>query len=116
MSQNTALLVIDVQVDMFAESYPVYEGDALLERVRGLIEKARSNDVPVIYVQHNEGLGEPLETNSPGWEIHPFITPVPEDLIIQKHTPDSFYETNLMDELAAKGVTKLVVAGIQTDL
>lgn len=116
MNADTALLVIDVQVGMFPESDPVYAGDVLLERIRALIAKARACAVPVIHVQHNEGAGEPLESNSPGWQIHPAVAPHAGDTIIQKHTPDSFHETNLQHELAGKGIKKLVLAGIQTDL
>jgi nicotinamidase-related amidase len=116
MKIDTALLVIDIQVGLFPETDPVYDGDRLLERVSRLIAKARVCHVPVIYVQHNEGVGEPLETNSQGWNIHPVIAPAPGDSIIQKHTPDSFHETNLQQELVALGINKLVLTGIQTDL
>lgn len=51
MKIDTALLVIDVQVGMFPETDPVYDGDGLLERVSCLIAKARACHVPVIYVQ-----------------------------------------------------------------
>ncbi|AJY73663.1 cysteine hydrolase family protein [Paenibacillus beijingensis] len=116
MNADTALLVIDVQVGMFPETDPVYAGEVLLERIRGLIAKARACAVPIIYVQHNEDVGEPLESNSPAWNIHPMIAPHVEDTIIQKYTPDSFHETNLQHELAGKGIKKLVLTGIQTDL
>jgi nicotinamidase-related amidase len=117
MKKDTALLVIDVQAGMFMfpETDPVYAEDSLLQRVRLLIDKARSSQAPIFYVQHNEGSGAPLETNTPGWEIHTFITPESGDVIIQKHKPDSFHETNLHDELAARGVTKLILVGLQTD-
>ncbi|QYR23588.1 cysteine hydrolase [Paenibacillus sp. sptzw28] len=116
MKSDTALLVIDVQIGMFPEQDPVYDGEGLLRRISGLIKKARACDVPVIYVQHNEGEGEPLETNSHGWNIHPMIAPASGDIVIQKHTPDSFHETNLQHELTRLGIKKVVLTGIQTDL
>lgn len=116
LKTDTALLVIDVQVGMFSETDPVYAGDLLLERIRGLISKARSSGIEVVYVQHNEEVGQPLETNTNAWNIHPDITPVDGDIVIQKHTPDSFHETNLQHELTIRGVKKLVLTGIQTDM
>jgi nicotinamidase-related amidase len=116
MNMDIALLVIDVQNGMFQETDPVYDDHGLLERIRGLIKKARACDTPVIYVQHNEGEGEPLETNSQGWEIHPMIAPVGGDTIIQKRNPDSFHETNLHTELVTLGIKKVVIVGVQTDL
>ncbi|TJY40987.1 cysteine hydrolase [Cohnella pontilimi] len=115
MKADTALLVIDVQVGMFSEAYPIYDGDGLLDRVNRLIVQARTSQVPVIYVQHNEEAGEQLETNTPDWQIHPAIAPAPGDLIIQKRTPDSFNETNLQHELESLGIKKLVLTGMQTD-
>ena len=116
MKADTALLVIDVQNGMFMEADPVYDSQGLLERIGGLIDKARASGTPVIYVQHNEGEGEPLETNSEGWGIHPMVAPVDGDIIIQKHTPDSFHETNLHAELAKLGIARVVAVGVQTDL
>lgn len=116
MSKNAALLVIDVQEAMFDEAYPVYNGDALLERIGKLVAKARAGGVPVIYIQHNEGPGEPLETGTFGWQIHSAIAPSEGDIVIRKSTPDSFHRTHLQEELKKLEIEKLVLAGMQTDL
>jgi nicotinamidase-related amidase len=114
MKMDIALLVIDVQNGLFQEAEPVYDGDGLLERISGLIKKARACDTPVIYVQHNEDEG--LVANSPEWDIHPMIAPVRGDTIIQKRKPDSFHGTNLNTELVALGIRKVVLVGLQTDM
>jgi nicotinamidase-related amidase len=116
MKHDTALLIIDVQAGMYPETNPVHNGDALLERIQSLIAKARSSEAPIFYVQHNTGPGKPLEQGTPGWEIHPSITPIEEDIIIQKYTPDSFHETNLQQELDAKGIKHLILTGIQSEV
>ncbi|GLX70470.1 cysteine hydrolase family protein [Paenibacillus glycanilyticus] len=117
MSKETALMVIDVQVGMymFPEEYPVFEGEQLLERINLLLAKARENETPVIFVQHNEDEEGPLATRSPGWEIHPALVQAAGDLIVQKFEPDAFHETNLQQELEARGIKKLVLTGMQTD-
>ncbi|RAP78634.1 cysteine hydrolase [Paenibacillus montanisoli] len=101
---------------MFNEENPVYAHEELLTRIGGLLAKARASGVPVIYVQHNEGAGEELETGSPAWEIHAAIAPEEGEPRIQKHKPDSFEDTDLQSELAARGIGKLVIAGLQTDM
>ncbi|QQE77845.1 cysteine hydrolase family protein [Alicyclobacillus sp. SO9] len=116
MNNNAALLVIDVQVGMFLESDPVYSGSLLLDRIHGLLEKTRAAGMPVFYVQHNAGVGDPLEPNTPGWNIHPDITPLDGDIIIHKSTPDAFYKTNLQNELDSRHIRRLVLAGIQTEI
>jgi nicotinamidase-related amidase len=115
MSNDTALLVIDVQNGMFAEDDPVYQGAGLLATIGDLLAKARAAEVPVIYVQHNGGPGHPLEPGSEGWPIHPAIAPAAGEPVVGKATPDSFHETTLKAELDARGIAKLVVAGIQTE-
>jgi len=59
MDHTTALLVVDAQVNMFAESSSVFQGERLLQTLRDLIAKGRSLGVPVIYVQNNGGEGDP---------------------------------------------------------
>ncbi|MCQ6557143.1 cysteine hydrolase family protein [Paenibacillus mendelii] len=116
MSTRSALLIIDVQVGMFDESYPVHLGDRLIEKIQSLILNVRSKGVPIFYIQHNEGPGQPLESGKPGWAIHPSISPNEEDTIIQKNRPDAFYNTTLQQELVNKGIHKLILTGIQTDI
>jgi nicotinamidase-related amidase len=111
-----ALIIIDVQLAMFEDSNPVYQGEDLLEKIRALISKARSVGMPIIYVQHNAGPGKPLEPGKSGWDIHPLIKPEDKEVVIQKKTPDSFYCTTLQEELDSIGVKELIIAGIQTEI
>lgn len=116
MENDTALLVINVQVGMFeGPDGPVHGGERLLENIAGLIQKARNAGVPVVYVQHCEGPGEILEPGTRGWEIHPAIAPHAGELVIQKETPDSFYETPLQKELDSREINSLILTGIQTE-
>lgn len=110
-----ALLVIDVQNGMFQEGNVVYEGWKLLQNLKNLIDQARSAGIPIFYIQHNAPSGKPLEFGAKGWEIHPDISPETEDIIVQKTTPDSFFNTSLNEELKKQGIEHLVVAGIQTE-
>jgi nicotinamidase-related amidase len=100
-------MVIDVQVGMFLEPNPVHNANGLLRNIKSLIERARSSGTPIIYVQHNARLGKPLEPGSPRWEIHPATRPIDGDSIIQKTTPDSFYESNLHQVLSEKKIKNL---------
>jgi nicotinamidase-related amidase len=115
LSENTASLVIDVQMGMFEKSDPVYRGEELLETIGRLIAKARETGVPVIYVQHSGSQGHPLNPKAPGWPIHPAIAPAEGELVIHKHHPDSFQETDLRRELETRGIKHLIIAGIQTE-
>jgi len=109
-------MVIDVQRGMFDSSDPVQAGPELLLRISQLIEKARKAAVPVIFVQHNGSPGSLLEPGTSGWHLHPSLSPLEGDLVIQKGTPDSFHERGLRMELAHRGIENLVISGIQTEV
>lgn len=113
--KKSALLIIDVQNCMFDPTEPVYNSAALLTNLQSLLTRARASNTPVIYVQHNGPSGAPHAPGEPGWAIHPAIAPLPDERIVQKTMPDSFYQTTLQAELAAQGIEQLVIAGIQTE-
>jgi nicotinamidase-related amidase len=115
VSNQTALLVLDAQVNMFAPEAPVYAGDVLLQRLAALIDRARAQQVPVVYIQNNGGEGDPDQPGTPGWQIHPAVAPRPGDIVLQKGTPDAFHDTPLQILLAAQRIRRLVIAGLQTD-
>jgi nicotinamidase-related amidase len=106
---KTALLVIDVQNG-------VVEGatarDAVVANVGSLVEKARRERVPVVWVQHSD---EQLARGSEAWRIVPELTPGEVEPLVEKHYGDSFEDTDLETVLSGLGVGRLVVVGAQTD-
>ena len=115
MMNDAAFLIIDAQVNMFAEGSSVFEGEKILNTLSRLLAQARTAHLPIIYVQNNGSEGDPDMPGTPGWQVHPLVTPEKGDVIIQKHTPDSFHETNLQSELESRHIHNLIVAGMQTD-
>jgi len=119
-NNQTALVVIDVQRGIMddpgqareIEVHRAFEETVL--RIRSLLDRARQARFPVIYVQHDGGPGHRLEPGTPGWPIHPEITPRPEEPVIHKRSCDAFFETSLQKELAARNVRQLVIAGCMT--
>lgn len=115
MAKDTALIVIDVQQGLLNPDFPVHDATGLLARLAGLIGRARAAGVPVIYVQHNEDEEGGLQPGGNAWRIHPAVAPLEGEPVVQKRTPDSFHETTLQSELAARSIRKLVLCGCQTD-
>ncbi len=85
---NTALLVIDVQNG-------VVEGghgrDAVVANIATLVERARREGVPVVWVQHNS---EQLTRGSEGWRIVAELVPAEGEPLIEKSYGDSFEDTD----------------------
>jgi len=75
MSKQTALLIIDMQIDSFeVPGNPTYREAELLANIRELVRKAHTAGTPVIYIQHQEQSG-PLTVGTWGWQILPTIAP-----------------------------------------
>ena len=106
---NTALLVIDVQNGVVGGAH---RRDAVVANVGSLVEKARRERVPVVWVQHSD---EGLARESDDWRIVPELAPGDAEPLVEKNYGDSFEDTNLETVLSGLGVGRLVVVGAQTD-
>jgi nicotinamidase-related amidase len=106
---NTAFLVVDVQNGVVEGAH---QRGAIVENIGALVEKARRERVPVVWVQHSD---EQLTRGSEHWRIVPELTPGDTEALVEKSYGDSFEDTNLESVLADLGVGRLIIAGAQTD-
>lgn len=115
MPGRTALLVLDAQVAMFNLSKPLHKADAVLRNVKRLIDAARSANAAIIYMQHTSGKDGVFARGSEGWQIHPAVTPLEGEVVIEKHTADAFCGTGLTEHLERLSVETIVVCGFVTE-
>jgi nicotinamidase-related amidase len=106
---NTALLVVDVQNAALERAH---ERDSVVANVGSLVERARREQVPVVWVQHSS---EQLAKGSDAWRIVPELNPGDAEPLVEKRYGDSFEDTSLESVLSGLGVGRLVVVGAQTD-
>jgi nicotinamidase-related amidase len=117
---NEAMVIIDVQNAILGTASTPRQMknhaalDEVVARIAALIGQARSQGIPVLFVQHDGPPGYRLETGAPGWEIRPEIAPLAGEPVIHKKACDSFFETTLAAELKARQIGKLIVAGCMT--
>ena len=107
---NTALLVIDVQNGIVAGAY---NRDGVIRNISTLIDKARAENAPVLWVQHSDD-GD-LSRGSESWQYVPELVLGESEPVVHKRYADSFEDTDLEKLLAEQRVGRLVVAGAQTD-
>lgn len=105
----SALLVIDLQNSVVEGAH---ERDAVLANVGTLVDKARREHVPVVWVQHSD---DNLTRGSDSWQIVPELDPSDTEPLIEKRYGDSFEDTTLESVLSGLGVGRLLVVGAQTD-
>jgi nicotinamidase-related amidase len=106
---RTALVVIDVQNGVVDEAY---ERDEVVANIAKLVEKARRERVPVIWIQHAD---EQLVPGSNEWNIVAELVPNATEPLVAKNYGDSFEDTKLETVLSDLGVGRMVVTGAQTD-
>jgi nicotinamidase-related amidase len=106
---TTALIVIDLQNGVVANAW---EREAVIARTQTLIDRAREDGVPVVFVQHED---EELAHGTDAWQLVPELAPRDDEPVIAKRHQDAFEDTALEETLAGLGVSHLVIAGAQTD-
>jgi nicotinamidase-related amidase len=106
---KTALVVIDVQNGVVGGAH---ERDSVVANVGSLVEKARREQVPVVWVQHSD---EELTKGSDDWQIVPELTPTDAEPHVEKSYGDAFEATPLEKVLAGLEVGRLVIVGAETD-
>lgn len=110
--KNTALLVIDMQEALFAAA--PFQAALLRRTVAQLLAAARAASLPLALVQHEDGSGE-LVRGSAGWQLIEECRPQAGEALFAKHHNSAFKETGLREWLAAGGIERLVVVGMQTE-
>jgi nicotinamidase-related amidase len=107
---NTALLVIDVQNGVVTGAA---NRDGVVANINALIDEARTQDVPVVWVQHTED--EELPVGSEAWDLVPELVRLDSEPLVHKRYGDSFEATELESVLAEREVGRLIVTGAESD-
>ncbi|MEN5303644.1 isochorismatase family cysteine hydrolase [Pseudomonas sp. TWI628] len=129
MTQDTAILVIDLQQE---DSFPLPRLDSVIDNAAALIDGARCRNLPLFYTRHvNDALGrdlafgEPVDAQgrpttyragTPAIEIIDALAPQAGDTVIDKQRYSAFHGTRLAQSLKSRGIKRLVVIGVLTDV
>jgi len=114
-----ALLLIDIQNDYFPGGAMELMGSSTAAVQAGKLLRAfRQKALPVIHIQHIST--RPGATfflpNTDGVQIHESVTPNSGEAVFQKHYPNSFRETRLLEHLREHQISQLVIAGMMTHM
>jgi nicotinamidase-related amidase len=107
---NAAVLVIDVQNDIMAH---MHDRDRVIANIGTVVDKARGEDVPVIWVRHFD---EDLPQDSKAWQCVPELARRESGPLVHKGYADAFEDSDLEARLAERGVGRLFVTGATTDV
>ena len=119
MGRETALVVIDIQQFYFEGGLVPLTGSVeAAAQARKVLDAFRARALPVIHVRHVPKSvaivnGEPAD---PQYRIRPEVQPAAGEKVISKRFANSFRETDLLETLRQKGITRVVIAGMQTHM
>lgn len=105
------LLVIDVQngiveLDDFSQE---------LTYMNQIIEDFEQHNKPVLFVRHvDDDKESPLYKHGRGSEIHSSVLEH-ADVVVEKQTPSSFYQTNLSEVLHERSIEHVYIVGFNTE-
>ena len=116
LTQNTALLLIDVQQGFDEPMWGKRNNPDAEANIALLLKVWRDAKRPVIHVQHcSVNPIYPLHPDNPGNAFKPEAMPVDGELIFQKTVNSAFIGTNLEEYLREQNIENLVVVGLTTD-
>lgn len=102
---RAVLLIVDVQVGVMKAAW---EAPRVIANVARVVERARAEQVPVVWVQHEN---HELPNGSDAWQWVPELQPAPGERLVAKHFNSAFEQTSLDDDLKALRATHVVLAG-----
>jgi nicotinamidase-related amidase len=114
-----ALVIIDIQNDYFPGGKMELEGspEAGLQAAK-LLQHFRSKGLPLVHIQHvsNRPGASFFLPDTEGVNIHASVAPHSGEIVLQKHFPNSFRGTPLLEHLRGLGADHLIIAGMMTHM
>ena len=107
------LLVVDTQTAI--TNHKLYQFELFESHVKELINKARHNQIEVIFVRHDDGIGSELTKGNDGFEIYEGFQPNNDEIIFDKKVNSSFKDTGLLEYLKQKKENTIIIVGLQTE-
>lgn len=107
------LLVVDTQKALVNDE--LYNYNEFIDNIQLLIKKARENNVEVIYVVHDDGIGSGLTKGTDGFEVFEKFKPLSNEKLFVKSVNSAFKDTGLVEYLAENNEKDIIIVGLQTD-
>ncbi|MDC6362358.1 MULTISPECIES: cysteine hydrolase family protein [Flavobacteriaceae] len=114
----TALLLIDIQTGLQEiEFYGTERNNSEAEtNAQKILDVFRRKNWPIFHVQHSStNPDSPLHPSKKGHALHPLVTPIDGESIIQKNVNSAFIGTDLESRLKNQNISDLVIVGLTTE-
>lgn len=117
--KKRGLIVVDLQNEYLPTGkLPLSWIEAAAANAARTIGAARKNGIPVFHIRHEFANGEApvFVPGTNGVEIQPAVAPVGDEPVIVKNHINSFRDTDLKQQLDARGIEEVVVVGAMSHM
>jgi len=116
---KTALLLIDIQNEYFPGGKMELEGPVeAAKKANELLQCFRDHGMPTVHIQHVslEPDASFFISGDHGTDINDITAHYEGEPLVQKHYPNSFRETNLLDMLKEWKIERVIITGMMTHM
>ncbi|SDI64936.1 Nicotinamidase-related amidase [Pseudobutyrivibrio sp. 49] len=107
------LLVIDIQKGITDNR--LYNFDSFIRETKKVIDAARTKNVEIIYVQHDDGPGTGFSVGDEDYEIADQVAPSEHEKVYVKTINSAFGNEKLSQHLQEQEDKRLMIVGLQTN-
>lgn len=111
-----ALIMVDVQTAFVTGDEAAPASEQLLVNLGDLLERARQVGALVVHLQNDGPVGAVDEPSKPGWELYFQVTDSAREVVIRKLKDDGFAGTALDGILRQRGVGRVCVVGVMSEM
>ena len=113
------LILVDIQNDYFEGGSMTLRGmDEASNNARRILDRFRSDGAPLFHIQHlsiRPGASFFIP-GTEGAEIHESVKPAEGEIVVEKHFPNSFRDTPLLEKLKSEDVEEVVICGAMSHM
>ncbi len=116
---KSALILIDIQNDYFiGGNLELNHMEPAANQAKKLLTLFRNANLPLFHIQHISTLPTAtfFKPNTSGVEINERVLPQPNEIVIIKHFPNSFRNTDLFMNLKMSEVDNVVICGAMSHM
>ena len=112
-----ALIIVDMQRGMADPIAGARNNPDAEENIASLLSAWRRAQLPIVHVRHlSRTVGSLFWPGQVGVEFQPQLAPMPNEHVVEKNVPDAFLNTGLERWLRVRGVERLIVTGVSTNI
>lgn len=116
-TNHQALIIVDMQRCMADPAAGARNNPGAEANIASLLSAWRRAQLPIVHVRHlSKTVGSLFWPGQLGVEFQPQFAPMPNEHVVEKNIPDAFLNTGLERWLRVRGVERIVVAGVSTNI